>query len=279
MNEKPITFECQQERLVGIAHIPENGHDMGVVIIVGGPQYRVGSHRQFVLLARYLATNGFAVFRFDYRGMGDSSGELHTFEQVSEDIRQAINVFQKECPQVKKIALWGLCDAASAALFYGHTDPRVRSLILLNPWVRTESGQAKAYIKSYYLDRILDVGFWKKLLTGKVHIFKSISSYFSMLKLAYTKDNKSDTSFMDLTLPERMLTCLKKFTGKILFILSGQDLTAEEFRNLASDSPAWNSALADKNISTQTLEEADHTFSTAEWRHQVEIWTKEWLGK
>ena len=46
----------------------------GVLIVTGGPQYRAGSHRQFVLLARFLAARGMAVLRFDYRGMGDSEG-------------------------------------------------------------------------------------------------------------------------------------------------------------------------------------------------------------
>jgi len=49
--------------------------DTGVLIVVGGPQYRVGSHRQFVMLARFLADHGVPCMRFDYRGMGDVSGE------------------------------------------------------------------------------------------------------------------------------------------------------------------------------------------------------------
>src|SRR5690349_24048098 len=54
----------------------------GVLLVVGGPQYRVGSHRQFALLCRRLAGRGVPALRFDYRGMGDADGAARTFESV-----------------------------------------------------------------------------------------------------------------------------------------------------------------------------------------------------
>ena len=75
IKEKPFIFNCNNEKLVGIIHYPEKKpyFQKGLLIVVGGPQYRVGSHRQFVLLARNLSIAGIPVMRFDYRGMGDSS--------------------------------------------------------------------------------------------------------------------------------------------------------------------------------------------------------------
>lgn len=90
----------------------------GVLIIVGGPQYRVGSHRQFVLLSRRLAGEGYPAMRFDYRGMGDAGGAMRSFEDVRADIGAAIEAFQRAVPSLRRIVLWGLCDAASAALLY-----------------------------------------------------------------------------------------------------------------------------------------------------------------
>ena len=52
VSETALTFPCQQQSLVGILHNPEQVSTVGVVIVVGGPQYRVGSHRQFTQLAR-----------------------------------------------------------------------------------------------------------------------------------------------------------------------------------------------------------------------------------
>jgi alpha/beta superfamily hydrolase len=98
--------------------LPEKQPACGVLVVVGGPQYRVGSHRQFLLLSRRLASEGYPVMRFDYRGMGDGGGAMRSFEDVSADIGAAIEAFQRRCPSVRRIVLWGLCDAASAALLY-----------------------------------------------------------------------------------------------------------------------------------------------------------------
>jgi len=47
----------------------------------------VGSHRQFVQLARRLAKQGYPTLRFDYRGMGDSEGVYRSFENVGPDLQ------------------------------------------------------------------------------------------------------------------------------------------------------------------------------------------------
>ena len=59
VRESACLFPCEGEELVGIVAEPEAPlGDLGVFVVVGGPQYRVGSHRQFVLLARHLAGLG-----------------------------------------------------------------------------------------------------------------------------------------------------------------------------------------------------------------------------
>ena len=116
--EKARVFGCAGEQLMGILALPDAPLATGVVIIVGGPQYRAGSHRQFVLLSRALASAGHSVLRFDYRGMGDSTGDLQNFETVNPDIDCAIDTLQAGVPGLLKVVLWGLCDGASAALLY-----------------------------------------------------------------------------------------------------------------------------------------------------------------
>ncbi|MFB1029241.1 MAG: hydrolase 1, exosortase A system-associated, partial [Thauera sp.] len=77
MREIAQIFPCEGEELIGILALPETAVTrLGVLVVVGGPQYRVGSHRQFVLLARALAKSGVPCMRFDYRGMGDATGEM-----------------------------------------------------------------------------------------------------------------------------------------------------------------------------------------------------------
>jgi len=275
---KPVVFNCENEQLVGVLHIPDpamaNTRNRGVLIVVGGPQYRVGSHRQFLLLARYLAKNGIPVMRFDYRGMGDSTGELKDFEGVDSDVAAAMDTFYTKVPDLEEVVIWGLCDAASAALFYAHKDPRVQRLILINPWVRTEQGEAKAFLKKYYLKRFFSKALWLKILRGGFNPLKSMGSFAENINKA-TKNKESPEEI--LSLPDRMLRGLNKFDGKILVILSGNDLTAEEYRNLIASSSKWQLTLGEKQLETKQLELANHTFSSNVWRTQVEDWTLAWV--
>ncbi|HWJ93213.1 MAG TPA: hydrolase 1, exosortase A system-associated, partial [Telluria sp.] len=114
LEDRALAFPCQGDTLYGILSLPAQPNPRGVLVIVGGPQYRAGSHRQFTLLARALADAGIPALRFDYRGMGDSEGAQRGFEHVRDDIRAAIDSFMAETPGLSEVVLWGLCDGATA---------------------------------------------------------------------------------------------------------------------------------------------------------------------
>ena len=270
--EQALVFDCEGDSLVGILSVPESASPRGVLVVVGGPQYRAGSHRQFTLLARHLAANGVPTLRFDYRGMGDSSGAARNFEAVETDIARAIDVFFDEVPGLKDLVIWGLCDAASAALLFAHRDARVRGLVLLNPWVRTSQGMARVTLRHYYGARLFSRGFWGKLLRGEVGIRASARS----LAATATALLGSQKRGVALPLPDRMEHGLRRYVGKALFVLSGNDLTAQEFKNAAA-SPGWQTVLCEPRISRHDLAEADHTFSTRLWRDRVAQWTCDWV--
>jgi len=78
-------------------------------------------------------------------------------------------------------------------------------------------------------------------------------------------------------LPERMYQGLKAYGGRLLVILSGDDLTADEFRDMVSNSSQWRRLLKAPHISHQELAAANHTFSRREWRDKVAQWTLDWL--
>ncbi|ARO86534.1 hydrolase 1, exosortase A system-associated [Nitrosospira lacus] len=283
--ERTITFSCNGNWLYGVLSLPESSVSRGVVIVVGGPQYRVGSHRQFTLLARHLAAHGVPVLRFDYRGMGDSEGDVRTFEDLDDDLRSAIDGFLNEVPSVNEVVIWGLCDAASAALFYSHQDKRVTGLVLLNPWVRTDEGAAKVYLKHYYVARLFEPRLWSKILQGRFNyseaaqsFLKTIGTVLKRKKSTVAVPNREGSKSCDRTpLPQRMFTGLSCFEGRLLLITSGNDLTAQEFLDMVRGSPEWQQLLASPRVSRLDLPEATHTFSRREWRDQVAAWTKDWI--
>jgi hypothetical protein len=70
---------------------------------------------------------------------------------------------------------------------------------------------------------------------------------------------------------------LCRFKGKVLLILSGRDLTAQEFEEVVRGSKRWQKLIADTRVERRALAEANHTFSTREWRDQVAAWTAHWV--
>jgi exosortase A-associated hydrolase 1 len=282
MPELAFTFVCQGAELVGILHTGSERAPRGVLIVVGGPQYRVGSHRQFLLLARDLAATGIPVLRFDYRGMGDAGGEAVDFEHCQEDIAAAVDVFFARSAGLREVVIWGLCDAASAALFYAWRDHRVRGLALLNPWVRTEAGESRAFLKHYYLKRLFSAELWAKIRRGEFNVAESWRSLLGMVKKVLKPTEQASKAAITPSetvrpLPERMAEGLSRFAGPILLILSGNDLTAAEFRDTVAASPRWRRLLRQPRINRHELSAANHTFSRREWRQQVMEWTLQWL--
>jgi exosortase A-associated hydrolase 1 len=275
--EEALVFQLSGERLIGLVARPDVPADCGVLIVVGGPQYRVGSHRQFLLLSRRLAAEGYPALRFDYRGMGDSGGGMRSFEAVSDDIGAAIDALLLDCPTVKRVVLWGLCDAASAALLYVQAtkDLRVAGLILLNPWVRSKASLAQTHIKHYYGQRLMQREFWVKLLGGKLQLLKSVRGLLSSAMLARGKRVETENgppSFQD-----RMAEGLKQFPGVVLLILSGQDYTAKEFLQFVGSNALWSGLLDAGKITRIDVPDADHTFSGNALRSMVENGTLHWL--
>jgi len=70
---------------------------------------------------------------------------------------------------------------------------------------------------------------------------------------------------------------MQRFNGRVLLILSGDDLTAAEFRNLVAASPEWQQQMQDQTVQVRELKQANHTFSRRVWREQVERWTIDWV--
>jgi exosortase A-associated hydrolase 1 len=238
---------------------------------------RTGSHRQFTLLARSLARAGIPVLRFDYRGMGDSEGAPRDFEQTQDDLRVALDCFCAQVPGLSEVVLWGLCDGASAAALYAPGDARVTGLALLNPWVRTEGGAATATLKHYYRGRLLDPGLWKKIASGRFDAIGAARSFVATARTAFARPPADAPQAANASLPERMHDALRGFGGRLLVMLSGADLTAQEFAGLTDGAPHWQRLLDSPHVTRHTLAGADHTCSRREWHDQVVEWTGAWL--
>ncbi len=236
--QRALRFACQGQSLVGIIDVPERPLARGVLVISGGPQYRVGSHRHYTLLARLLAPRGIPVMRFDCRGMGDSEGEPRTFDSIGDDIQAAIREFFLQVPAMQEVVIWGLGDGATAAALYAHTDQRVRGLVLLNPW----SGGTAQGAPHARLD-LGEIAFWKQV--GLDH--------------ALGPD----------PVPQRLLASLACFGGAALVVVGGADTAGRQFADLME--------RIDVPVRRVTIAGADHTFASREWRDEVAELSANWI--
>jgi exosortase A-associated hydrolase 1 len=169
-----LSFTCQGAALGGT--LDHAAGTTGLLIVTGGSQTRIGSHRIFERLGRALAEAGIPCFRFDRRGVGDSEGEDPGFKGSSADIAAAAAAFRAECPHLTRIAGFGLCDGATALALFGAATG-VEKLVLANPWfVEAEAGEPPAAaIKQHYRQQLTSLAGWKKIASGSI-------SYGKLLK-------------------------------------------------------------------------------------------------
>jgi exosortase A-associated hydrolase 1 len=275
IEESALLIPCEGERLLAVISRPAGATSRrsGVVIVVGGPQVRVGSHRQCVSLARHLAREGWPCLRFDVRGMGDSTGTLQNFEHITPDIACVVDALCREAG-VQAIMLWGLCDGASAALLYQaeRRDPRVAGLCLLNPWARSAQSMAHTHVHHYYPRRLADPAFWRKLISGGLSL-GSLRDFWANLRAT----RGANTAFGGSTcFQNRMAQAWHAFAGPMQLVLSGNDLTAREFTEYVSSAPEWAGWRGKSGLSILEMPGADHTFSELVQQRKLETEVTHW---
>jgi exosortase A-associated hydrolase 1 len=174
-------------------------------------------------------------------------------------VRAALDALFAAQPALRGCVIFGLCDAASAAMIYCPVDPRVRGLVLANPWVHTEAGEARAYVRHYYFDRLMQASFWRKVMAGEFDAGGSLRDLLGKLRAALpgSRQGIGHGSFQ-----QRMLYGLRRFRGRVLVLVSGRDLTAAEFVELSGGDPSWQEVLQRPEVTVRRYDRADHTFSS-----------------
>ncbi len=162
-----LTFGCQGADLAG--SLDEAGGDTGLLLVTGGSQTRIGSHRMYERLAKALAERGYSCFRYDRRGVGDSDGEDSGFRGSGPDLAAAAAAFRRESSALRRVFGFGLCDGATALALFGRA-AGLDGLLLANPWlVEAEAGEpAPAAIRAHYRQRLTSLEGWGKMLSGAV---------------------------------------------------------------------------------------------------------------
>jgi len=243
-----IEFPCAGERLLGT--LDEATGATGLLIVSGGNEIRIGAHRGMALLAQRVAEAGHPVFRFDRRGIGDSTGENGGYESSADDIAAAAAAFRAETG-VTRIIGYGNCDAATALAFF-HGPAGIDTLLLANPWVIEQSDDLPpaAAIRSHYARKLRDPREWLRLLRGGVNIGK--------LFKGLTKVSQKQSEVPD-GLSARLAQALAATRVPVTILLAKDDNTAIAFAD-AYKTPAFDAVRP--LLRLERLDTASHSFAS-----------------
>lgn len=242
------SFPCAGETLA--ATLDDAPGTTGLLIVSGGNEIRIGAHRGMAELAATIAAAGHPVFRYDRRGIGDSTGENNGFESTSEDIREAAAAFRSECPHLTRLLAFGNCDAASALILF-HPGANIDALVLANPWTieAPDDLPPAAAIRSRYVEKLKDPRELLRLLTGGVNIRKLASG---LLK-ASARQSQTHTS-----LPARLAAALNATEIPVTILLAARDSTALAFADHWRGAPF---ARARARCTLETCDTDSHSFA------------------
>ncbi len=257
-------FNCEDEQLIGT--LDSGFEKTGLLIVSGGNEVRSGAHAGMSKLSHYVSNQGFPVFRFDRRGVGESSGENMEFMSSEKDIVAAAKQFQIVCPNLNKVVAFGNCDAATALALFGRP-AEIESYLLANPWV-IENDQSEpsettspgaAAIRSRYWDRIKNPRSFIDLLTGKINIAKLLKG----LKQASKKQRNTGLAI-------KLRDALIETHNRIDILIAQKDTTALAF--IASWKSSDYAELRERpNLSLLELDSASHSFAD----EKSKIWLQE----
>ncbi len=231
-----IAFACEGETLAGTFDAAPG--DTGLLIVSGGNEVRVGAHRGMALLAEQVAAAGHPVFRYDRRGIGDSTGVNGGFLSARPDLIAAADVFRREAPQIERIVGFGNCDAAATLALYGR-DAGLAGLLLANPWTieDTDDLPPAAAIRATYRQRLTSLDAWRRLLAGDVDVGKAIRG---MRKAATPAPQQLAT---------RVVQAIERWGDAATVILASGDATAQAY------------AAAARHLPSLTIATGSHSFA------------------
>ncbi|MBA3721647.1 MAG: alpha/beta fold hydrolase [Parachlamydiaceae bacterium] len=132
-----VTLVNEGEKIFGILHRPLKKQKVPAVLICSGfAGNKCGKSRLFVRLAQELVKQGIAVFRFDYRGAGDSEGEFQdiTIEGKLSDTLTCLDFLTRDLQiDPTRIGLLGRSLGGVISILAANRYKTIKSLVLWAP--------------------------------------------------------------------------------------------------------------------------------------------------
>ena len=265
---------------------------------------RVGPERLYRRMADAFVRLGFAVFRFDFYGLGDSEGELketwvkdvYNHIEVGRFVEDAIDAMDwiQQNHGIDRFVVSGLCGGAITGLLTGSRDQRVVGLLALGitPLLASRAADPSLYMTQGQLDQMRR-GYIGKLFSPKAWVrLLTLRSDYRVIWRSMRRPSKSRSdghpSTSAATSPEsdnasplfppaffKMLSSERP----IMLIFGGSDRLHWEFDEKFVARHSERLAQLKETYKLHIVEHANHVLSFDEWQREMLEVSAFWLDE
>ena len=145
-DETPVFLEAGRYDVFGIHTAPAiEPNGAGVILCAGGSWIpSMNRNRMFVRLARTLAAQGYHVLRYEYRGIGESTGaeaDYNLRRPFVRELRAGVRLLEDR--GIDKIFLFGTCFGGILALYAAPQLKGIEGVVLVSPPLGRFAGAAE----------------------------------------------------------------------------------------------------------------------------------------
>lgn len=259
MTQQFFSIPSENGHLSGVLHLPNVQYTKNfplIILLHGFVGSKVGEHRLFVKAARHFTELGYAVFRFDFGGCGESDGDYSQIT-VSKQLKEVQTVldFVSQLEQIdeKNITLIGHSLGGAISSLTAANDSRIKQLILWSP-------VAKPFEDITGITGEQAVTIAKENGVYDYHGFYLSNEFFNDLKI------------------HQPLVAIQNYQNSALIIHAeaDEDIPKEHTNRYAE---ALKRRHGQNLVDTYFITEADHTFSSYNDEDELFTVTSDWLQK
>lgn len=275
ITEQPVFFGTDVS-LFGIVTEPVRSEAprRGVILINAAADPHFGASRIYVSLARRWARRGYLVLRMDLAGVADSAtrdgrpnDEVFAPDALA-DIQAAVKFISTRYG-VQELSLCGLCSGGYHALRAAVAGLPVRQIFLINPenyfWKQGTALQDVQLAEAIrnpgiYRERVQSAAAWRRLLTGRVNVWRILKIYAQRALLAMESALRDTARALHIRLPSDLGSELAELCARgvqVVFIFARNEPGIGLLKLQAGSSI---SRLA-SSCRVHIIDGGDHTFS------------------